>query len=529
MTFYLKYRPQTLQDLDLISVRESLKKIVASGNIPHAFLFAGPRGTGKTSAARILAKAVNCQKPGVDGEPCNKCDQCISITKGDNLDILELDAASHRGIEDIRALRDSVKLAPARAKKKVYIIDEAHMLTSEASNALLKTLEEPPTHVMFILATTNPEKLIETVRSRTTKIAFNKAILDEIVGMLKKVVKGEKLKADDGAMHVIAQASDGSFRDAVKILEQLVGEKVKLEQRSVSDFLLSSRDFDVTELLTLLAKHDAQAAISFVDRCIESGTQAKMILDETVKKLRSILLTKVGLADDSFDGLTKADCVLLIKFFMRASREQRYAVLDQLPMEIAIIDWCGEENSNGEVEDDSKDTSISKKKDNGKIANGKKTINAGKDLETIGATVAAINVNGNIGDDVWGKILSVTRAENTSIEALLRAARPLGFDGKTLKLGVFYRFHKERLEENSHRKILEDIVGKVVGGQVRISCILTEQPKREITQVEESGGVVLAETKSGSSVSGNAVQSSETLTEGDDMDIINLAKDIFSN
>src|SRR3989344_2706111 len=237
MTLYLKYRSQTLDELDLENVRESLKKIVVKGDIPHAFLFSGPKGTGKTSAARILAKIVNCENPPAGGEPCNICDQCISIAKGENLDVIELDAASHRGIDDIRALRDAVKLSPARAKKKIYIIDEAHMLTPEASNALLKTLEEPPDHVIFILATTNPEKLIETIRSRVTNILFRNATPTEIVRSLKRVAKGEKLKVEDDALSVIAQAAGGAFRDAIKILEQVIAEEKELSKEVLEEFL----------------------------------------------------------------------------------------------------------------------------------------------------------------------------------------------------------------------------------------------------------------------------------------------------
>src|SRR3989344_4922885 len=210
MTFYLKYRPQTLVDLDSTPVRESLIKIVESKSIPHAFLFSGPRGTGKTSAARILAKVVNCENPPAGGEPCNECDQCTSITKGTNMDVIELDAASHRGIDDVRALRDAVKLAPASARKKVYIIDEAHMLTTEASNALLKTLEEPPSHVNFILATTNPEKLIETIRSRATGISFRKATEAEMIASLGRIAKGEKMKMDKETIGEVAKAANGS-------------------------------------------------------------------------------------------------------------------------------------------------------------------------------------------------------------------------------------------------------------------------------------------------------------------------------
>ena len=172
-TYYLKYRPNKIKELDLKEVRESLNKIVKSGKISHAFLFSGPKGSGKTSAARIIAKIVNCERRKKNQqEPCSRCEQCKSISQGANIDVIELDAASHRGIDDVRSLRDAVKLAPAKAPKKVYIIDEAHMLTTEASNALLKTLEEPPKHVMFILATTNPEKLIDTIKRQQKMKSF---------------------------------------------------------------------------------------------------------------------------------------------------------------------------------------------------------------------------------------------------------------------------------------------------------------------------------------------------------------------
>src|SRR5258708_21875964 len=222
MTLYLKYRPQTIDELDLESVRISLKNIIKSGNLPHSFLFSGPKGTGKTSAARILAKVINCtSRSETSIEPCNKCASCISITKGNNIDILELDAASNRGIDDVRSLKEGISLAPAASKKKVYIIDEAHMLTVEAANAFLKTLEEPPDHVVFILATTNPEKLPDTVVSRLTRVDFSRATADDIARQLTRVALGEKIKIEKEAIIKISKKADGSFRDAVKILESI--------------------------------------------------------------------------------------------------------------------------------------------------------------------------------------------------------------------------------------------------------------------------------------------------------------------
>ena len=177
-SFYLKYRPQTIADLDLKSVREFFARLVKSGKTHHAYLFAGPRGTGKTSAARILAKIINCDKG--RGEPCNRCDACVAITRGNWPDLMEIDAASNRGIDDVRALRETVGLAPLRGRNKVYLIDEAHMLTPEAFNALLKTLEEPREEVVFILATTEPDKLPETVVSRCIRVNFNRASKEEL-------------------------------------------------------------------------------------------------------------------------------------------------------------------------------------------------------------------------------------------------------------------------------------------------------------------------------------------------------------
>jgi len=258
MTFYLRYRPQTLADLDSADVRESLLKIFSAKSYPHAFLFSGPKGTGKTSAARIVAKILNCESASKKErgpkliEPCNKCAMCTSITNGSNIDVLELDAASHRGIDDIRILREAVKLSPAKAKFKVYIIDEAHMLTPEASNALLKTLEEPPGHVVFMLATTNPEKLIGTIRSRTTNINFKKAGKEEIIGRLTKIAKTEKIKADAEALKKIAERSGGSFRDAVKILEQLVNENISIDSKNVDKYLSLISGEKIQEFVHLL-------------------------------------------------------------------------------------------------------------------------------------------------------------------------------------------------------------------------------------------------------------------------------------
>ena len=326
MTFYLKYRSQKIADLDLVEVRQSLSEIAKSGNMPHAFLFAGPKGTGKTSAARIIAKVVNCEHLTAGGEPCNKCDQCVSITKGTNLDVIELDAASHRGIDDVRAIKDAVKLAPAKAKKKVYIIDEAHMLTTEASNALLKTLEEPPEHCIFILATTNPEKLLPTIRSRTVNITFRKANEKEILASLGRIVKAEKIKISDADLETIAQSAGGSFRDAVKALEQFT-----LEGK-----IAVTTDFDVDKFITLLAAKKTQDCLQEVAAYISKGGQAGELGEIVLRYLRLGLLDKVGIAGVEISALSKIDLINLIILISKAVAETKTAVIEEFVLGVQV-------------------------------------------------------------------------------------------------------------------------------------------------------------------------------------------------
>src|SRR5258705_2348813 len=210
MVFYRKYRPQTIDDLDSAAVRQTLFSVLKNPTT-HAFLFTGPKGLGKTSTARIIAKVINCENRKDNIEPCNACSQCKSITDGTNLDVLEIDAASNRGIDEIRDLKEKIRLSPAAAKKKVYIIDEVHMLTTEAFNALLKTLEEPPMNAMFILCTTEPHKVPATIISRCFHISFSPATEEELVRSFTRIVKAEKIDITEDALKYVASLSDRGF------------------------------------------------------------------------------------------------------------------------------------------------------------------------------------------------------------------------------------------------------------------------------------------------------------------------------
>lgn len=516
MTLYLKYRPTNLDELDLIDVGSNLKKLLSTDKIPHAFLFAGPKGTGKTSAARILAKIINCVGK---NPPCDKCEQCLSITKGTNMDVIEMDAASHRGIDDVRTLRDAVNLAPVSATKKIYIIDEAHMLTTEASNALLKTLEEPPSHVIFVLATTNPEKLIDTIKSRVTVVTFRKANHTEILRSLKRVVKGEKMNAGnikikDDALEVIAKASDGAFRDAIKILEQVNAEGIDLTKESLEEHLFSKKAFDIDSFIELLVKKDAKKLIVEIAKFNEKGVSTQNFLTALLDQLRNILLSKVGVGEVSNTSIPKTDLVNLIELFLVASNNIFTSPIDELPLELAIIKWCGNDGDSEVeheikkvIEYDSKiiDTSHS-------IQNSTVGELHGKSENVVEITDSYVMVPDSIdgvNEEAWKMILTGVKPINASIEALLRAARPVSYEGGILTLGVYYKFHKERLEDLNHRKILEDVATSVLNSPTRINCRLVEPPPKEIIEV-----VVKKET---------------VLTEGEDRDIIKVAEELFSN
>jgi DNA polymerase-3 subunit gamma/tau len=494
-TLYLKYRPQTIKELDITEARDSLSKIVKADKIPHAMLFSGPKGTGKTSAARIVAKIVNCESK--TAKPCNKCEQCKSIGRGANIDVVEIDAASHRGIDDVRTLRDAVKLSPAEAKKKIYIIDEAHMLTTEASNALLKTLEEPPEHVMFILATTNPEKLIGTIRSRTTNINFRKATDGEVVRSLARVISGEKRKVSSEVLMSIAKAANGSFRDATKILEQLFSEGHSLKEKDIKEYLFQTKEANVEEFLDLLAAKDTKNSLLTIHNFMIKGGSIKNLMQEILGTIRLSLLGKVGVGEDKLPNFSKEELILLAKLFSSAHQETNDALIEELPTEIAIIKWCSEV---GGVKEEPRPT-ISEEPD--KEAKIEKV--ATKTVAQITKTAGNLK---EVTDEVWKTILAKVKPINSSIEALLRAARPIGYDGKNLTLGVFYRFHKERLEDGNHRRILEEAVESIMGVPVKIICTLTEPPVKEPKE-ETSVKTVL--------------------TEGGDKDIIKIAEEIFGN
>jgi DNA polymerase-3 subunit gamma/tau len=293
-----KFRPQTFAELvGQQHVVRTLENAIRTGRVAHAYIFSGARGVGKTTTARILAKALNCVK-GPTTEPCNQCPSCLEITAGNSLDVLEIDAASNRGIDQVRELREMVRYAPAGSRHKVVILDEAHMLTTEASNALLKTLEEPPDRVIFVMATTEPEKLVDTIRSRAQHFHFRALSFGEIVHALESIVKQEKVSAEPGALAVMARAADGSLRDGLSLLEQALaycGDRITEAQ--VREILGVVGSGIMDELTAAVQDRSATRVLALVHQLLAEGQNLQQFCREAVGHFRNLLVARVCGAD----------------------------------------------------------------------------------------------------------------------------------------------------------------------------------------------------------------------------------------
>ncbi|MEX2228816.1 MAG: DNA polymerase III subunit gamma/tau, partial [Dehalococcoidia bacterium] len=345
---YRKWRPRRFEDVvGQIPVVTTLRNAVASGHPAHAYLFTGPRGTGKTSTGRIMAKAVNCAAP-VDGEPDDRCPSCLAYDAGQALDLIELDAASNRGIDEIRDLRESAGYAPSSGRFKIYLIDEVHMLTDAAFNALLKTLEEPPPHVIFILATTEPHRIPATITSRCQRFDFRRHQMPDIVAQLAKIAAGEGIDVEEGGFALIARQATGSLRDAVNLLDQLAayhGDQLDLD--SVRAGLGLVVDSGAAALARAAIARDMKAGLSLLATARDDGVEIRAFMREVVSTLRSVLLLKAGAGEhlalsdaeaDELRALAADAAVADVVAALEAFGQLDFAgdAYDSLPAEIAF-------------------------------------------------------------------------------------------------------------------------------------------------------------------------------------------------
>ncbi len=334
MSLYLKYRPQNFASLvGQDHAKKTIQNAMKSKSLSHAYLFCGPRGTGKTSLARILAKGLNCESPISEIEPCNKCEICTSINQGKLVDLIEIDAASNRGIDEIRELRDKIVFAPSQAKTKVYIIDEVHMLTKEAFNALLKTLEEPPSHAYFVLATTEAHKIPETIISRCQQFSFSRINVTDISRRLQEIAENEGATYEKEALELIAKLSNGGLRDAIGLFEQMMtAGDVTVD--NVSESLGLTGDEHLEKFFNYLIERKALKAIELLNQIKAKGKSTPQFHREIISFFREQMLINLGNSKDTQIILR------FIEIFTEAKGQIDLSPIPELPIEIAIIKAC---------------------------------------------------------------------------------------------------------------------------------------------------------------------------------------------
>ena len=353
VALYRTWRPQDFDDLvGQAPIKKALTNALETGRISHAYLFAGPRGTGKTSTARILAKALNCAE-GPTPHPCNQCENCREITEGTSGDVIEIDAASNRGIDEIRKIREQVYFAPVSSRYKVYIIDEVHMITTDAFNALLKTLEEPPEHVVFILATTEPQKILNTILSRCQRFDFRRATVDEIATHLAKVAEGSHIQAEPEALRLMAIQADGGLRDALSLLDQCSIMADKVTEETVRQVLgLVGRE-KLRELVVQIGQKDLSGALDTLGKLLEQGKEMEQILGEMMEYFRALLLFQADreyqeiYLTDTREALeqtaslfTSSQIIAAVERLHEAVKESKYSLRKKIVGELCLFDLC---------------------------------------------------------------------------------------------------------------------------------------------------------------------------------------------
>jgi DNA polymerase III subunit gamma/tau len=508
--FYTKYRPQTFSEISRPNeAADALAKQITSDKTVHAYLFVGPRGTGKTSTARILAKALNCTKPDKNGDPCDQCNTCIAIKKGSFMDLIEIDAASNRGIDDIRELKNRVKLAPTTGKTKVYIIDEVHMLTSEAFNALLKTLEEPPKNTVFILCTTELHKVPETIKSRCQVFKFKRATIKQLTTKLEAIAKEEGFAIEKTDLETIARASMGGFRDAETMLEQIAAGEVTVD----SLLNVASRDKYVA-FAEILKDKNAAEAIKMINKVYDEGADVFVWTGEFVKHLRDILLIKSGVSADVFEipdelltdvkkqanSIDERWLVTTLELFIEAQSKIKNSFIPQLPIELVIVKVCHSgwsEQNIPTVIPRSPDTNQTKPKISPKTTpvipvastSEEVTVLVAEDPvpnlhvestlhETEEETYDLVSVEIGHIETGWQQVMQKVETLNRSIVTLLKVGKPVAIDGRFLILEVNYLFHKERLEAAHNRVVVEQVLKEIFSADLKIKCVVSaDRPK----------------------------------------------------
>lgn len=497
-TLYRKYRPQRFADLvGQQHIRVTLTHELSSGKIAQAYLLTGPRGVGKTTVARLLARSINCTgRAPADAEPDNTCDACQSILAGRALDVIEVDAASQTGVDNVRDnIIANARVAPSALKMKVFIIDEVHMLSQGAFNALLKLLEEPPAHVLFALATTEVHKVPDTVISRCQRFDFHRVGLEDLRRRLKVLVQAEGASVDDDVLDDVARRSEGSVRDAESMLGQLLALGEQHITREQAAIVLPQTDArSVIEFLRFLGGRDAAGAIAYLESLVDDGVSLPHFVRLTVELARFLLLravnpaltTAAGVALDAKEEAallalapeyTVDRLVRLLQAFRDLERQVKADPIPQLPVELAVLEAVPDAVPSSNPPPAASPAKRRLESPASAPAPGASVKSTPKRAKA--ATPKAGSVTVEAVTAAWSKILEQVRTKNHALVVSLKAAVPALVDGETLVIGVRFPFHAERIEEAKHRKILEDALAAILGVPLLIRCRVVAAPSAE--------------------------------------------------
>ncbi len=507
--FYQKYRPQKFADvIGQEPIVQTLRNATQSGQLAHAYLFTGSRGVGKTTLARLLAKAANCQKV-KDGDPCGECDICLAVANGSSLDIVEIDAASHTGVDNVREFIEHAQFRPTQMSRKVFIIDEVHMLSKAAFNALLKTLEEPPEHVMFILATTDIEKVPATIASRTQRFDFKRINPVKMSAALSAIAKDQGMSLPDGVLDAVIAQSEGSMRDALTRLDMVasLGKKIVLED--VEQLLGVTSRTSIQELINLISTRNSSALPDFFETISAKGTDLTVLNRGILVYMRQLLNAKLTgntdpllKDDDVFSSQLAAvnlnQLLFMIRLFLRSYKELSYAPSPELPLLLASIEAsmqgvgsagtpAGAPQPQSVPEParpapevlSSIEKSVPEKIPKGTILEVEETVTTADigDLESV--TLEEVG-------QWWPQVITKIKSENSPIATLLKNSPVVDVENGRVTIAVKYLFHKENLDNKKHIQMITDAIVGVCGKPLGFRTIIKNHSLQPITQTVDA-------------------------------------------
>jgi len=509
---YRKWRPHQWDEVvGQQHIVQTLTNAIRADRVGHAYLFAGPRGTGKTTIARLIAKAVNCLNDDPAKRPCNECDYCKAVNENRFLDLIEIDAASNTSVDDVRDLRDKINFSPSQGKFKIYIIDEVHMLSTAAFNALLKTLEEPPPHAIFVLATTEIHKIPATVLSRCQRHEFRRVAVDEIIGQLKRIAKEEKIKADDDALTLIARQSAGGMRDAISLLDQLSSTGQKIDLPLTQTVLGTAASQTVLDLITSISDGQPAPAMDAIHRALDAGADPRSLARQIVDYLRGLMLIQMGNSDqvevtkdvkktmaEHASAFSTQDVLRMMKAFNTAAVDTRGGWQPSLSLELAVAEVL-------EAPSDTPVVTVSKhEKQETKPVKAKttkapvqKTEPEKKPAKSVEGAEPKLKMESPaIGlaeiANAWRDIRSVIKPDHPGIEALLNSCKPLEVRGSELYLGFQSDTVRALMDMKEKIDVAQTAIKDVLGVDLSIKCVVTNAKGQLPPDVNPDGMVATA-------------------------------------